>query len=281
MNDRALEQACRECGSAIVVRGERSAVRCAECFDRFLSIRDRDFLSSYAELGVRSRRIIAETSLRALATESPPHRKVLALHVMEQYVNAASDLIGLWHALKQRGQRPVMSAFLEFELDRNAALAFFQEVASTPAPELLASIGAPDPHEVARKLPSLSRRDAKDYRRTVDQLVYDLQYTVQPGETAALALAQMAGESLAGGALVAQSQWLDGVGLQAHQVASMAIDSRRRTVNLTAISVDEKKLQHVVTQINAMTRAAENLVYAVLTVYQEEERGRELREPRG
>jgi hypothetical protein len=77
-----------------------------------------------------------------------------------------------------------------------------------------------------------------------------------------------------GAALVSQSRWLDSVGLQAHQVASMAIDARRRTVNITAVPVDEKKLQTVVTQINAMTRAAENLVYAVLTVFQEEERAR-------
>jgi hypothetical protein len=61
----------------------------------------------------------------------------------------------------------------------------------------------------------------------------------------------------------------------------MAIDGRRRTVNITAISVDEKKLQNVVTQINAMTRAAENLVYAVLTVYQEQERAHTLRKARG
>jgi hypothetical protein len=213
--------------------------------------------------------------------ESPPHRKVLAMHIMEQYVNAASDLIGLWHALKQRGAEPVMKAFLDFKLDHASALAFFQEVASTPGPELLAAIGVPDPQEVASKLPSLPQRDAKDYRRVVDQLVYDLQYTVQPGETAALALAQMAGESRMGGALVAQSQWLDSVGLKAHQVASMAIDGHRRTVNITAISVDEKKLQNVVTQINAMTRAAENLVYAVLTVYQEQERAHTLRKARG
>ena len=37
----------------------------------------------------RSRRLIAETSLRALVMAPPPHRKVLAMHMMEQYVNAA------------------------------------------------------------------------------------------------------------------------------------------------------------------------------------------------
>lgn len=272
MNERAIEQSCRECGRPLSFHDGRHAVRCESCFTSFLAIRDRDFLSSYAELGVRSRRIIAETALRAIATESPPHRKVLAMHIMEQYVQAAGDLIGLWLALKQRGKTPVMRAFLEFELDRNAALAFFQEVATTPGPELLQAIGVPTPEQASVRYPGLAKRDMKDFKRVVMQLLYDLEYTVQPGESAALALAQMAAEGRAGAALVNQSAWLDSVGLKAHQVASMAIDAKRRTINITAIPVDEKRLQQVLTQINAMTRASENLVYAVLTVYQEEER---------
>jgi DNA-binding FrmR family transcriptional regulator len=43
-------------------------------------------------------------------------------------------------------------------------------------------------------------------------------------------------------------------------------------VNVTAITVDEKKLEQILTQINAMTRASQNLIYAVLTMYQEESR---------
>jgi len=272
MNERALEQTCRECGRPLSFHDGPHAVRCERCFTEFLAIRDREFLSSYAELGVRSRRIVAETALRAIATESPPHRKVLAMHIMEQYVLAASDVIGLWHALKQRGRMPLMQAVMDFKLDRNAAVAFFQEVATTPGRELLQAIGVPTPEQAAARYPQFPKRDLKDFRKVVGQLLYDLEYTVQPGETAALALAQMAGEGRMGAALVQQSAWLDRVGLRANQVAAMAIDAKRRTINLTAISVDEKKLQQVLTQINAMTRAAENLVYAVLTVYQEEER---------
>jgi hypothetical protein len=249
-------------------------VRCAECFESFLQLRDKDFLSSYAELGVSSRRVIAETSLRALVMESPPHRKVLAMHIMEQYVSAASDLIGLFAAVKQRGRAPLMSAFMEFSLDRASALGFFREIMSTPPQELMDALGLPMPDDVAARCPSLSKGDAKDLRRALNQMLFDLDYTAKMGETAALALAQMAGESHAGAALVQQSAWLDSVGLRNEQVATLALDAKRRTVNVTAISVDEKKLEGIVSNINAMTRAAQNLIYGVLSMYQEQERAK-------
>jgi hypothetical protein len=275
MNERAIEATCKECGRPLSLHeNDARAVRCAGCFDEFLRARDVAFLSSYAELGVVSRLVIAESSLRQLVTETPPRRKVLAMHIMDQYVQAAGDLIGLYAALKQRGRAPLMQAFLEFKVDRNAAVGFFREILHTPGPDLLATLGIPTAAQVPHQLPSLSKKDAKDLARAIDQLLYDLGWTARQGESAALALAQMAGESRAGAALVHQSDWLDNVGLQPHQVASMALDARRRTVSVTAVSVDEKKLEGVVTSITAMTRAAQNLVYAVLSVYQEDDRRR-------
>jgi hypothetical protein len=275
MAERALEATCRDCGQPLSFHaGERAPARCEGCFENFLQIRDEDFLTSYQELGVRSRRIIAETSFRALVMESPPHRKVLAMHIMEQYVHAASDLIGLYSALKQRGHQSIMRTFMEFQLDRTTAVGFFREIANTPAPELMRELGLPLPEQVADTCSSLSKKDAKDLARALDQMLYDLNYTSRMGETAALALAQMAGESRGGAALMHQSSWLDSVGLRADQVAAMAIDEKRRTVNVTAIAVDEKKLEHVVSAINAMTRASENLIYGVLSMYQEDERKR-------
>lgn len=273
-DQRALEATCRDCGQPLSFHAGAGAApaRCVACFDGFMRVRDRDFLSSYAELGVRSRRIVAETCFRSLVVESPPHRKVLAMQIMEQYVNAAGDLIGLYEALKQRGAEPVMKSLMSFKLDRAASVAFFQELATTPGPEMLAKLGLPQPEGVAARCPSLSKKDARDLGRAIDQMLYDLAYTGRVGETAALALAQMAGEDRGGAALVQQSAWLDAVGLRGDQVAAMALDLNRRTVNVTAITVDEKKLEHMVSGINAMTRAAENMIYAVLSMYQEDER---------
>ncbi|MEX2245988.1 MAG: hypothetical protein WEC75_04810 [Dehalococcoidia bacterium] len=280
MNERSLESVCRECGRPLSSHpGEMRIARCEACFDGFLQARDVDFLSSYVELGVTSRRVVAETSLRALVMESPPHRKVLAMHIMEQYVLAAGDLIGLWHALKARDSAPVMRTFLEFRLDRTAALAFFQEIASKADGELLAELALPQPEDVARRCPTLPKRDANDLTRALRQLTYDLRYATQTGETAALALAQMAGERRGGAALTNQSRWLDSVGMRPDQVAAIALDERRRTVSVTAVTVDEKRLQNIVGHINAMTRAAQDLIYGVLTLHQEDERTRRLERP--
>jgi hypothetical protein len=277
MTEKSLEAVCRECGRPLSSHaGEKRPARCDGCFETFLTARDADFLSSYAELGVTSRRIIAETSFRALVMESPPHRKVLAMNIMEQYVQAAGDLIGLYGALQSRGRAPVMRSLLEFKLDRDSAVAFFQEIATKSEYELLEAMGLPQPDDVARRCPSLSKRDVKDLARALRQLTYDLRYTADQGETAALALAQMAGESRFGAALTNQSKWLDNVGLRPDQVAAIAIDGRRRTVSVTAISVDEKKLEQVLSHINAMTRASQDLIYGVLSMHQEDQRARRL-----
>ena len=277
--NRALESVCRDCGAPLSFHPHETApARCASCFDGFLRIRDAEFLSSYAELGVASRRVLAETSLRALVMGSPPERKVLAMHIMEQYVQAAGDLVGLYHALLQRDRMPVMRSFLDFRLDRPSALAFFREVRETPGPELLTRLGIPQQAAIARACPSLSKSDVKDLDRAIHQMLIDLQTTVAQGETAALALAQMTGENRNGAALTNQSRWLDSVGLRPDQVAAIALDDRRRTVSVTAISVDEAKLQKVVNAIDAMTRASQNMIYAVLTMYQEEDRAKQIQQ---
>ena len=278
MDERALEATCRDCGQPLSAHagGHRGVTRCADCFDGFLRVRDAEFLSSYCELGVASRRVIAETSLRALVMESPPHRKVLAMHIMEQYVQAAGDLVGLYHALRGRRDAPVMRTFLDFQMDRAAALAFCRDVRDTPGPELLDALGIPRQDDIARAFPSLSKSDIKDLDRAIHQMLIDLRKTAEIGEGGALALAQMAGQQHTGKTLTNQSRWLDAVGLRADQVAAIAVDDRRRTVSVTAISVDERKLQTVVGAIDAMTRASQNMIYAVLTVYQEEQRAKEL-----
>lgn len=280
MNDASLESVCRDCGRPVSFHaGETAPARCAGCFDGFMQARDAEFLSSYAELGVASRRIMAETCLRALVTAPPPHRKVLAMQITEQYVLAASDLIGLYEAVKQRGREPIMRRFLAYRLDRTSAIAFFHEMATTPGPELLGRLGLPRTGDIARQCPSLSKGDVRDLKKALVQMLGDLKRTGDMGETAALALAQMAGERRSGPALVKQSAWLDNVGLRHDQVAAIAIDERRRTINVSAMSVDEKRLQSIVGVIDAMTNAARNLIYGVLTMHQEAERAQRLSGP--
>jgi hypothetical protein len=183
-------------------------------------------------------------------------------------------MIGLVHALRQRGREPVMRALLGFKLDRASALAFFEEIATTSASDLLASLGLPTPEQIAARLPLLSKSDARDLKRAMIQMLGDFKRTGEMGEGVALALAQAAGESRAGAALTKQSTWLDNTGLKPNQIAAIAIDEQRRAINITAISVDEKRLVNIVSVIGAMTHISSTLIYATLTVEQERERAK-------
>ncbi|MDZ4277875.1 MAG: hypothetical protein U1B78_01920, partial [Dehalococcoidia bacterium] len=77
MPERSLEAACGECGRPLSFHPEEERpARCEPCFDGYLRAMDIEFLASYGELGVISRRTVAETCLRSLVLEMPPARKV-------------------------------------------------------------------------------------------------------------------------------------------------------------------------------------------------------------
>src|SRR3990172_7001607 len=157
MAERRLEAACADCGRPLSFHPpqaeEGRPVRCETCFDGYLRAIDHDFLASYAELGVTSRRTVAETCLRGLVLESPPARKVLAIAIVEQFLLASADLIGLHHALKQRDREPIIRSFLSFRLDGEASGAFFAELLEAPDEELLAGFGLPAPAAVSARYP--------------------------------------------------------------------------------------------------------------------------------
>lgn len=283
MPDRSLQAACAECGELLAMEPwEERAALCASCFDGYLRAIDHDFLASYGELGVTSRRTVAETCLRALVLESPPARKVLAMAIMEQFLLASSDLIALTYALKDRDRQPIIRSFLSFRLDAETSRAFFAELLEAPDDLLLASFGLPPPALASRRCPELARNDARELTTALGALVRDLRATAQRGTSAAL-LAELAGgeqgaPTVRGGpALAAQTSWLPEDGLRPDQVASLVLDERRRRLVVQAVPVEEHRLAEVVDAIDCMTRAASNLIYAYLTVRDEEERARALR----
>ena len=70
MSERSLEATCPECGRPLSFHSsEERPVRCDECFDGYLREIDNDFLASYGQLGVTSRRVVAETCLRGLVLD--------------------------------------------------------------------------------------------------------------------------------------------------------------------------------------------------------------------
>jgi hypothetical protein len=262
-SDRALDVTCRECGSAIVPEPwADDAVRCASCFEDYLRAIDHDFLSSYLELGVASRRTVAETCLRGLVLESPPARKVLAMAIMEQFLLASGDLIGLHRAIKHRDHEPIVRSFLSFRLDGLMSEAFFDELVTSADKELLTSLGLPMPSMIETRYPGLDVEETLELTRAIVALVRDLRATATRSSSALL-LGELTAKS--GPALAAQATWLGGT-MRPDQVASLVLDERRRQLVVQTVSVDEHRLGEVVDAIDCMTRAASNLIYAYLTV---------------
>jgi hypothetical protein len=277
MSDRALDTTCQECGGPLPDHlDEERAVRCAVCFDSYLRAIDDEFLQSYAKLGVTSRRTVAETCLRGLVLESPPARKILAMAIIEQFLLASADLIGLVHAVRDRAQRPIVQSFLSFRLDADTSRSFFAELEMSDA-ELLDAVGLPPPELVSMRYPALPSSEASSLSLALQSLLRDLRTTAQRSSSALL-LSELAGRIAGGAALTDRPSWLAEGALRPDQVASLVLDERRRQLVLQAVPVDEHQLGEVVDAIDRMTRAASNLIYAYLTVQDEEERVRALTE---
>jgi hypothetical protein len=280
MEDRALESTCGECGSALVLRDDERAVRCASCFDRYLRGIDNEFLQSYATLGVTARRTVAETCLRGLVLESPPARKILAMAIWEQFFLASADLVGLTEALRRRDERPIVQSFLSFRLDREAAAAFFEQLADGGDIELLDALGLPAPEAAGARCPSLHANDARALSLAIESLLRDLRTTAQRSSSALL-LSELSGQMRGGPALTDRPSWLaegdrsnlrQAAGWRPDQVASLVLDERRRQLVLRAIPVEEHQLGEVVDAIDCMTRASSNMIYAYLTIADEDAR---------
>ncbi|HLF78130.1 MAG TPA: hypothetical protein VJB57_11650 [Dehalococcoidia bacterium] len=254
--------ACSDCGTALEYHAE--STRCLTCFDRYLFDLDAGFLESYRRFGCRSRLVVAETCLRGLVLDTPEHRKVLAMTIFEQYVQAMNDLAGLFIAMRNRNQAPVLKSFLEFRIDAASAAMFFDTVQSISNADLCVALDLPMPYEVASRCAHLSVDDARELEIAVHHLMLDLRKATDQGEGAAIALAQFAGHA-ANSVIANDTRWLDGGSdLTPDQVALLVIDSRRRAINVQGLTADENSMGQVVDAIDTVTRAASNLIYAYL-----------------
>ena len=269
---RALDAACRECGEALSHNPwETRPVRCEACFEVYLREIDSEFLASYGELGVTTRRTVAETCLRGLVLEMPPQRKVLAMAIVEQFLLASADLIGLTHAIRERHHEPIVRSFLAFRLDGATSQAFFTELLEAPDDELLDAFGLPAPEQVSLRYPALEAPHARELSSALQALMRDLRATGKRSASALL-LSELAGQLRSGPALASRSLRPGEDGLRPDQVASLVLDERRRSLAMQAVSVDENQLGAIVDAIDCMTRASSNLIYAFLTVQDEEAR---------
>lgn len=281
MAEREIQIVCPECSRPFPVSeadAEHPPLRCEACFEHYLREIDTAFLANYAEFGSASHRVIAETCLRSLVMDSPKHRKVLAMEIFNQYVLVAADLIGLYFAIRDRRQRPVLETFLNFELNPTTAQAFFTELAERSPGQLLAALGLPLPEDLPEFYPGMDPDTVQEVRDAITALLQNLERTKGRNTSTALALGQVAQELRGGAILTHRAEWLRDQRLAPDQVAALVLDYRRRTIAMNALSINEQRLNEIVEAIDVMTRTVEDMIYAFLAVQEYAEQRRFLSE---
>ena len=253
---------CSDCGSE--VEPHYGDVRCPACFDEHLYAVDAGFLESYRRFGCRSRLVVAESCLRSLVVESPDHRKVLAMTIFEQYVQAMGDLAGLFYAFQKRHEAPILKTFMEFKLDAPKATAFFDTIRGMSNPELCSLLDLPMPAYVRALCPHLDAEEAYAVEVAMHHLMLDLRKATEHGEAGALALAQMS-EQVGGAILAPDARWLNGAQkINPDEVAMLVLDSKRRSFYVEGLTADDSAMGQVVDALDPGTRAASNLIFAYL-----------------
>jgi hypothetical protein len=262
-----LEVRCVACGAPAVAEPHGRAVRCAACFETYLRGIDAAFLDNLSRFGIRGRQVVAETCLRALVLANVEDRKLLGMTVYEQFVLAASDLIGLHRALRRRREQPISQSFLEFRLDGAAARLFFAELQHEGAAGMLRVVDLPHPAALP-PVPGMGRRERRDLEKALRAAAADLDQLVSYQELGERALA-VASEHLRGmTALADRTQWLAGRAISPGQVASIALDNEHGRLDIAALRIDEDRLEQVVNGIDIFTRLSRNLIHAFLTMHE-------------
>ncbi len=257
------ENGCADCGTEVLA--EEAGARCPVCFERYLYSLDVGFLDSYRKFGCKSPAIVAETCLRGLVLAAPEHRKILASTIFQQYIQAMTDLAGLFTALRERSQAPILKSFSEFRLDANNAVAFYEAVQSVNDLQLCAALELPAPVQVAEACPHLDEVEAYQVAVAIYHLVQDLRKATDRGGPAAEALAQL-NQNLGSALISENARWMTGVGpgLSPDQVAMLVLDARKQAFTVQGLSADERVMEHVVDAITTVTRASSNLIFAYL-----------------
>lgn len=266
MPSQHLEAHCSACGAPVSNPADGRAVRCVDCFQTYLRGVDFAFLDNLSRFGIRSRQVVAETCLRALVLADSADRKLLGMAVYEQFVLAASDLIGLHRALRRREQQPVAQSILEFRLDSGAARAFFAELASEGAATMLQVAGVPHPAAIP-PMPGMGRKERRELEKALSAAVTGFQQLTTYQELGERALSVAAAHLHGNTALTDRTQWLAGRSISPDQIASIALDDRGGRLDIAALKIDEERLESVANAIDICTRLSRNLIHAFLTVH--------------
>ena len=219
------------------------------------------FLENYAQFGAKAHRTVAEALFRSLALADPDDRKVMGMRIVEEYLGASAELIGLYLALRRHDGRPVVESFLDFRLDASSFADYRRLVAGRDAESLMRELRLPTLADVEAARSDVPRRQHKQFTAAVRSVPAGLERVLRVEQGALLRLADGLTQSKA---LAHSLAWMPDRTMDANQVALLVLDRQRRRLGTFALTIHEPQLEIFINAIDGITTAARDLIWLYL-----------------
>ena len=253
---------CDDCGDEFDLSSADPRARvCAPCFDRSLDALEIAFLDNYAKFGAKAHRTVAEALFRSQALADPDDRKVIGMRIVEEYLNAAQELMALYVALRRRHEQPLLKTFMNFELSAPSVSAFRILTAGRTSEELLRDLQLPTLADVDGARGEIPRKDWRQFAAAVLAVGNGIERVQKVDQGVLLELADGLRQSTA---LTHKLDWLPERRMNPDQVALIVLNQRRRVVLTHALAIHEPQLEVFIDAIDKITAAARDLIWLYL-----------------
>ena len=255
---------CEECGDEFDLTASDPRTRvCAPCWDRSLDAIETAFLDNYAKFGAKAHRTVAEALFRSQALADPDDRKVIGMRIVEEYLNAAQDLMALYVALRRRHEQPLLTTFTNFELNAPSVAAFRILTSGRSADDLLRDLQLPTLADVDAARGEIPRKDWRQFAGAVLTISNGIERVQKVDQGVLLELADGLKQS---SALTHKMDWLPDRAMNPDQVALVVLNQRRRVLLTHALAIHEPQLEVFIDAIDKITGAARDLIWLYLHV---------------
>ena len=264
-NERALSVAtCERCRGEFEIGNldERTRV-CAPCFDSYLAELEVPFLENYARFGAKAHRTVAEALFREQALADPDDRKIMGMRIVEEYLTAVQDLMAIYLAVRRRGEQPILTTFMNFELSSPAVASFRALTRARTPEELLRDLALPTVSDVEAARGEIPRADYKSFSAATQSVVSGIE---RAGKVEHQALLQLADGIRTSNTLTHKLDWLPERSMNPDQVALVVLEGRRRVLLTHALAIHEPQLEVFIDAIDKVTAGARDMVWLYLHV---------------
>ena len=233
------------------------------CFDRSLHAVEISFLENYARFGAKAHRTVAEALFRSQALADPDDRKIIGMRIVEEYLNAAQELMALYLAMRRRHEQPLLTTFMNFELNAPSVAAFRALTLGRSSTELLRDLQLPSFSDVQAARGEIRKQDYRAFAAATSAVTHGIERVQKVDQGVLLELAD---GLRASSTLTHKLDWLPERAMNPDQVALVVVENRRRVVLTHVLAIHEPQLEVFIDAIDKITGAARDLIWLYLHV---------------